>query len=357
MKRNFFITTPGKLRRKENTVFFEPFAEIPEAEDENAQDQILLSIDSDNPETLPRMKRVLPIDSIGAIYIMTEATLNSRFLEFLTQKQIPLHLFNRFGYYSGSYYPREYLISGFVSVWQAAHYLDPEKRIRIARKFVEGASFNLLKNLRYYNSRGRDFTAQIDTIESLMPEIDCAQQIPNLMNTEGRIRKIYYTAFNDILQSEIKFTKREYKPPTNPINALISFCNALVYTTALSEIYRTQLDPAISFLHEPGQRRFSLALDIAEIFKPILADRIIFSLINKKELTPKHFEQKLKGHYLKENGRKIVIKKYDEKLCQTIKHRTLGREVSYRRLVRLECYKLIKHLSDEKEYQPFKIWW
>ncbi len=343
--------------RKDNTVFFKPFTQPEEQDDENLQNELLLSIDSDTPEINPANKKVLPVSDIDSFYIMTEASFNTKFLEFCTQNNIPLHFFNRFGYYSGSYYPREHLNSGFLAVSQTQHYLENEKRLVLAKKFVEGASFNLMRNLKYYNKRRDDLQPQIDTIESILPDIEEALDIQRLMNAEGRIRKVYYTAFEQIIMPSFDFGTRTYKPPANPLNALISFCNAMVYTTCLSEIYMTQLMPTISFLHQPGERRFSLALDLAEIFKPILADRTIFKMLNTSALKAGDFEEKLNGMYLKEKGRKKVVAEYDQKLKTTIKHRTLGREVSYRRLIRLECYKLVKHLTQDKQYEPFKIWW
>lgn len=357
MKRCYYIFTPGKLRRKQDTIYFEPFYRPEDSVEEEFDDNLLLSIDSDEEDTLPANKKVLPVGDIEAFYIMTDVTFNARFLDFITKHNIPVHLFNYYGFYSGSYYPREYLNSGFITVRQSEHYLKNQKRMAIVRKFVDGAGSNLLRNLKYYSKRERDLSGQIDTIDSILPEIESAEDIPTLMNVEGRIRKVYYSAFNEILTSEMKFDKRKFHPPDNPVNALISFCNSLVYTSALSEIYRTQLNPTISYLHEPGNRRFSLALDIAEIFKPILADRIIFKLFNSGAIKEKDFEEKLNGCYLKDSGRKKVIEEFDNKMKNTIKHRELKREISFRRLIRLECYKLIKHLSGDKEYQPFKIWW
>lgn len=358
MKRNYYIFTPGRLRRKDNTIFFVPFAEPPEQEDENIQNQILLEAGTNDDEVEAFAKKVvLPLQDIESFYLMTDITFNSRFMEFIAQHNIPLHMFNRYGYYSGSFYPREYLLSGYLTINQTSHYIEHDKRMIIARKFVEGASGNLLRNLKYYNKREKDLQAQIDTIESIMPEIATATEIDKLMSVEAQIRKVYYTGLNEILDGDLNFTKRQYNPPTNPVNALMSFNNSLVYTTVLSELYHTQLDPTISFLHQPGERRFSLALDIAEIFKPFLADRMMFKLINKKVIGKDDFEEKLNGTYLKEKGRKKVIEEFDNRLKTTVKHRVLKKPVSYRRLIRLECYKLIKHLLGEKEYEPFMIWW
>jgi len=141
------------------------------------------------------------------------------------------------------------------------------------------------------------------------------------------------------------------------INCLISFGNSLVYSTVLAEIYNTQLNPTVSYLHEPFERRFSLALDLAEIFKPFIADRVIFKLINKKMIDESHFSKELNYCLLNDKGKRVFLEAYDERLKTTIEHRNLGRKVSYQRLIRLECYKLIKHLLGIKKYEPFVIWW
>ena len=177
------------------------------------------------------------------------------------------------------------------------------------------------------------------------------------MGIEGNCRQMYYSAF-DVIINDFEMGNRTKQPPSNEVNALISFGNMMCYTLALSQIYHTQLNPTISFLHEPGARRYSLALDIAEIFKPILVDRCIFKLLNKKEIQAKHFDKNLNGCRLNTTGRQIFVREWDERLKETIKHRTLGKSVSYRHLVKLECYKLQKFiLGLDEAYKPFKIWW
>jgi CRISPR-associated protein Cas1 len=114
---------------------------------------------------------------------------------------------------------------------------------------------------------------------------------------------------------------RTKNPPSNEINSLISFGNSLCYTLALDTIYHTQLNPTISFLHEPGVRRYSLALDLAEIFKPILVDRTIFKVLNQKMLKTTDFEHKLNGCFLKDSGKQTFIRCYEERLKETIHHR------------------------------------
>lgn len=150
---------------------------------------------------------------------------------------------------------------------------------------------------------------------------------------------------------------RMRQPPGNEVNALISFGNMVSYTICLRAIHQTQLNPTISYLHKPGERRYSLALDISEIFKPIIVDRVIFKVLNRREIQDKHFDRKLNRCLLNGTGKKIFVKALEDRLNETFKHRSLNRSVSYRHLVKLECYKLAKHLLEMEEYQPFKMYW
>jgi CRISPR-associated protein Cas1 len=226
----------------------------------------------------------------------------------------------------------------------------------IARKFVEGAAFNMLKNLRYYNKRERDLAQHILSIEQFSIQAQHSNDVDELMGLEGNIRQVYYHAF-DLILKEFEMAGRSKQPPRNEVNTLISFGNMMCYALCLSQIYHTQLHPTISYLHEPGARRYSLALDLAEIFKPILVDRTIFRVLNKKELQASDFVNEMNRCTLKESGKKAFVRAWEEKLCETIQHRALKKNVSYKHLVKLESYKLSKHILNIEEYKPFKIWW
>ncbi len=329
MKQPLYLFSNCEIKRKDNTLMFD--------------------IDGD--------KKFRPVEAVSDIFLFSEHTLNTKLLNFLGQKKIPVHIFNYYGFYSGSFFPREQYLSGHITINQAKHYLDKNKRQFLAEEFLNAASSNITRNLIYYNNRGRDLDEKINQIKVLKKSFKKANSISYLMGIEGNIRDLYYSSFSKIFKDKVEFEKRVKHPPDNFVNALISFGNSLVYTCVLSEIYRTQLDPTVSFLHEPGYRRYSLALDIAEIFKPILADRMIFSLINKNELTLNDAEKSLNYCYLKDKGKKKFLRKFDERLKKTIKHKTLNRHVSYKRLIRLECYKIVKHLLGEEKYNGFKIWW
>lgn len=331
MKGVIFVFNSGELKRKHNTIYFESDKGI---------------------------KKFIPIENLNEIHIFGEVSFNKEILEFLTQKEVILHFYNYYGYYIGSFYPREHYNSGYMILKQAEHYLDFEKRFKLAKKFVQGAIFNIEKVLNYYNSRDIFLNDILEKIKSLSEILFDCKTIEQLMAIEGNIREVYYDAFDRIIDDEeFQFDERSKKPPKNRINALISFGNSLLYTTVLSEIYKTHLDPRIGFLHTTNFRRFTLNLDVSEIFKPIIVDRVIFYLLNKKIIKVSDFDQKLGGLYLKESGRRSFVEKFEERLNTTIKHRKIGKEVSYRRLLRLELYKIEKHLIGEEEFEPFVSEW
>ena len=331
MGRTYYIFKSGRLRRKQNTLYVEFEGE--------------------------EKTRPIPVEDVDQIYIFGELDFNSKLINFLGQKGIPVHMFNYYGYYTGSFYPRERNVSGHLLVRQVEHYLDGLKRLEIARQFVLGAWHNLHRNLLYYRNRGKNVGDHIERMESERKAIDGSESVEQLRGAEGRCRDTYYQAFNDILKLEEEFVKRVKRPPDNLINALISFGNSMLYTAVLREIYVTQLNPTISYLHEPSSRRFSLALDIAEVFKPVIVDRVIFRLVNKGMITDKDLMEEVGFAYLNENGRRKFVGEFEEALKRTIKHRRLKRNVSYRGLLRLECYKLIRHLIGMEQYEPLKVWW
>lgn len=338
MKKTYYLFNPGLLERKDNTLRFTPCSEDGEFPDSTAQ------------------PRYLPVEEISEFYVFGSLKAGSSLFNFLGQKDIPVHFFDYYENYTGSFMPRDGLLSGKMLLAQTAYYQNKSKRIVIARKFIEGASYNMMKNLQYYNRRGKDMEDIIAVIQELNGRIHSSKDTEELMGVEGQIRKCYYDAFN-LIVNDFEMGNRSKQPPENEVNALISFGNMVCYAICLKAIHQTQLNPTISYLHKPGERRYSLALDLAEIFKPIIVDRVIFKVLNKREIQDRHFDKKLNRCLLTASGKKIFIKAMEERLNETIKHRALNRSVSYRHLVKLECYKLVKHLLSIEEYEPFKMYW
>tara|TARA_R110002020_G_scaffold225003_1_gene434992 strand:+ start:178 stop:1182 length:1005 start_codon:yes stop_codon:yes gene_type:complete len=334
MKKTYYLFNPGQMSRKDNTLKFTP-------------------VDENGREGTPKY---IPVEGVSDLYCFGSLDANSALYNFLGKAGISVHFFDYYEHYTGSFMAKEYLLAGKMQIEQTKHYTSKSKRIVIARKFVEGAAFNIVKNLRYYQNRGKDMEPFLSNIQQYAELIPNMIDVPSLMGIEGNIRQTYYNAF-DLILNDFAMDGRSKQPPKNEVNALVSFGNMMCYTLCLGQIYHTQLNPTISFLHEPGYRRFSLALDLAEIFKPILVDRTIFRVLNKKEVQAKDFDIQVNRVILKDAGKKAFVKAFEERLNETVKHRTLNRSVSYKHLVKLECYKLSKHILEIEIYKPFKIWW
>jgi CRISPR-associated protein Cas1 len=335
MKKTYYLFNPGRMSRKDNTLKFVPIHE----------------------DGVEGQAKYIPVEGVSDLFCFGSLDANSALYHFLGKAGIAVHFFDYYEHYSGSFMPKEYLLAGKMQIEQTKQYINEKKRMILARKFVDGAAFNMTKNLRYYVNRDKQVAQHLADIEKYATLISNTIKVDELMGIEGNIRQTYYAAFDEIIQTDFAIQNRTKRPPQNEINALISFGNMLCYSLCLSQIYHTQLNPTISFLHEPGFRRYSLALDIAEIFKPLLVDRIIFRVLNKKEIQAKDFDHQLNSCLLKDSGRKTFVRIWEEKINETFKHPVLNRSVSYKHLIKLECYKLSKHLLNIEEYKPFKARW
>jgi len=334
MKKTYYLFNPGRLSRKDNTLKFTP-------------------VNESGTELKPRY---LPVEQVDQFYCFGSVDANSAMYNFLGKNDIAVHFFDYYENYTGSFLSKDYLLSGKMLVKQIEHFQDVKKRLEIARAFIDGASFNMLKNLKYYDNRGKDLQLIIEKIENLRPGIEKNDKVDQLMGVEGNIRINYYDAFNLIL-NDFEMGNRTKQPPLNEVNALISFGNMMCYSQILRSLHQTQLNPTISYLHSPGERRYSLALDLSEIFKPLLVDRVIFKVLNKQMLSHSDFDSKINKVILKEKAKKKFVQAFEDRLSETILHRGLNKKVSYKHLIKLEAYKLQKHLLGIDEYKPFKMWW
>ena len=303
----------------------------------------------------------LPIENVEEILIMGDVELNKSLLELLCDQGIVVHFFDYFGGYVGTYSPPESKNSGQVFLAQAAYWLDEYKRHKLAATFVIGAIANMIKLISNYQKRYENINANeiVEYLRYCLEKAPDTSDINSLMGIEGTARNAYYQFFDLLIQNEFfKIRKRVRRPPDNPMNALISFINSICYSMTLTEIYKTHLDPRISFLHSPSDRRISLNLDISEIFKPLIVDRLIFSLVNNRMLKPENFESVENGGiYVNEDARKIIVELWDKSLRRTITYPSTGQKMGWRRVVRNEAYKIQSCITEGTHYEPFIYKW
>lgn len=298
----------------------------------------------------------IPVENTKEIYCFNEVSINSKLLGFLAQNNIIVHFFNYYGGYSGTYYPRDHYLSGKLIVKQALKYQND--RMDIARAIVKGIGLNIYEVLyHYYKHDKKEVKETTDWIKKIfLPQVEQAGDVKELMAYEGEVWLRFYQDFQYFLPEDFVMNKRVKRPPDNPMNALVSFGNTLLYTKTISAIYQTHLDQRISFLHEPSEGRFSLSLDLSEVFKPAIVFKTIFELVNNRRIqVEKHFVKDVNYCILNEEGRKIFIKAFEERMDSVFMHSKLKRKVSYRTALKLDCYKLIKNILEEKEFIPYSI--
>ena len=301
-----YITSMGELSRKDNSLCFRK-----------------------NGKNI-----YIPIENTKEIYCLNEISINSKLLDFFGKNNIVVHFFNFYGGYSGSFYPKNQYNSGKLLVKQVEKFKN--NRIEIAKAIVKGIGANIDEVLYHYYKHGKSEVKDcIDWIrEDLYKLVDKTENIKELLAYEGEIWMRFYSMFQYFINEDFILNKRVKRPPDNPINALISFGNTLLYTKTISAIYRTHLDQRISFLHEPSEGRFSLSLDISEVFKPVIVYKTIFDLVNNKRIqVAKHFEKSLNYCILNEEGRQIFIESFENRIESTFLHTKLNRKISYRTAV------------------------
>lgn len=328
MGKTKYITSMGELSRKDNSICFRK-----------------------NGKNI-----YIPVENTSEIFCLNEVSLNSKLLDFLSKANITVHFFNYHGGYSGTFYPNEYLVSGKVTIKQVK--LFEEKREEIAKAIVNGIRENIIETLMHYYKHGKSEIKPILTHlkEESPKRLMKAENIKEILAVEGDIWQTFYSSFKYILREEFIFNKRVKRPPDNPLNAMISFGNSILYAKTITAIYNTHLNQSISFLHEPSEGRFSLSLDLSEVFKPIIVYKTIFDLVNNRKINvSKHFDSNVNYCLLNEDGKKIFIEALENRLEGVKEHIKLKRKVSMKTCIKLDGYKLLKAIMEGKDFKPYDL--
>ena len=326
--RTHFLLNAGRLRRQDNNLYFDKY---------DGDAKIIGT-------------KILPINAIDEIYILAKVDLDSYTISFLANQNILLHIFSPYQSFRGNFFPNSSNSvnkSGFVLLQQLRAFDDKKHRVYIARQITKGQILNGAQNCKKYRV---DFDVNLYT-----DRLEYTTEIGQIMAVEGAFKKNYYQTWNSIIKNQrsFKFTKRSKRPPTDKLNSFISYINTRIYNVVLSEIYKTELDPRIGFLHEPNYRSLSLHLDIAEIFKPIIGDNLIFTMLNKNEITAKDFATN-SGRIRFTND---AIKKIELKMIIKLTEQTMigEQKLTWRQIIRREINHIKKNICEYSEYEPFVL--
>ncbi len=294
-------------------------------------------------------RRRIPIRGLGQVVLAGEAGLTTAVIGLLGKNGVRITVLDWYGNVTGSFEPSHRPRSGRIRQLQALAGADDAGRVDMARRFVRAAGRNMLANLRYRMYRGIEgVETSIKAMESAMQALASADTVEALMGHEGLTRAWYLDAWKHI-DRRLDFGPRIRRPPNNEINCLLSWFNGLMYALCRNEIAKTHLDDCLSFLHSPREARCSLALDLAEVFKPPVCDALIIELVLRGTNWSSWFGMNENVCRLTETGRRKTLQLWAEKVDAP-----LGGAHSLRELVLREALAIERHLLGVEEYRPWQ---
>ncbi|GIW56633.1 MAG: CRISPR-associated exonuclease Cas4/endonuclease Cas1 fusion [Nitrospiraceae bacterium] len=237
---------------------------------------------------------------------------------------------------------------------------DPATCLRLARGFVSAKIRNQRTLLRRNWKRADDPEGVLNLFESDLRRALAAESLESLLGAEGQAAARYFANFSAMLRQEDRagwhfdFQKRNRRPPTDPVNALLSFAYTLLVRTWTVTLSSVGFDPYRGFYHQPRYGRPALALDMMEPFRPLLADSSVIQAINNGEVRGSDFIRRAGAVSLTNEGRKSFIAAFERRLGQEVTHPVFGYRVSYRRLLELQARLFARYLLGEiPEYPNF----
>lgn len=288
----------------------------------------------------------------GNIYVTTPA------LQELMAREIPVSWHSHGGWFIG-----HTIGTGHKNVEiRAAQYrasFDPAHCLRLAKGFVVAKIQNARTLLRRNWKAGE---APEALLEAFKQDIDLARRakgLPDLLGAEGNAAARYFREFRNMLsraegsdELPFDFNRRNRRPPTDPVNALLSFAYTLLVRSWTVTLSAVGFDPYRGFYHQPRYGRPALALDLMEPFRPLVAESAVIQAINNGEVKPSDFISAAGSVALDADGRKRFIASFERRLAQEVTHPQFGYRVSYRRLLELQARLLARHLLGELEDYP-----
>ncbi len=302
-------------------------------------------------------KEYFPVNVVSDINVYAHEVYSSDFFSLMNEKKIQVHMFNDHGEPIGTFTSNQYEVDASVLLLQVKAYIDPIRRTELARGIELSQLRNLQSELRYYrrHKSQKEIDQAIGVIGQNIHQMKLAKNVNELSLLEARSREVYYNCFQYIVDDcDFQFNKRTRRPPKDAINAMISFGNVFLYNRMTSFICRTKLDNRISFVHSSQRRKANLCFDLADVYKPLIVDPVIFSLINRHQMDiDQHFELNPKdnGIYLTREGCVLFVKALKRKMGSYIKINEERKTYSSIICDDLNC--LVHALKENTTFSPF----
>lgn len=284
------------------------------------------------------------------LVIYGDATVTTPLLRALAEEDVPVGYHTRSGWYVGSFVPASGR-GAYVRIAQHKVAADPPGALALARSLVHSKIQNQRTLLR---RRGRPPDTALDELARLARDAEQAADLGTLLGVEGAAARLYFQHFSTMLSVEapFDFEGRNRRPPTDPVNALLSFAYACLARTFTHVLHRVGLDPYVGFLHQPRHGRPALALDLMEEFRPVVADSAVIHALNNGELQAEAFIVRGGACALTDAGRRAFVQALERRLDVLTTHPLFDTRLSTRRIFELQARLLSRVLLGELERFP-----
>lgn len=298
----------------------------------------------------------VPLINIEGVVIMGRATVSPAVVTELLNRHIPLSFLTTTGRYLGRLEP-ELTKNIFVrkAQWQAAG--ETEKSLHLVRGFIRGK----LKNYRTALLRKQrertdgNFQTATDRLKQILSSLTSTATIDSLRGLEGAGSAAYFQCFDSLIRSEgFSFEARRRRPPTDPVNALLSLGYSLLSHDIQSAVNIVGFDPYLGYLHVERYGRPSLALDLMEEFRPIVVDAMVLNAINNRIITPADFttEPISNAVSLTPEALRTFLRLYEQKKQSNFTHPVMGKKCTYQESFEIQGRLMAKYLMEEIDQYP-----
>ncbi|HEX8202911.1 MAG TPA: CRISPR-associated endonuclease Cas1 [Isosphaeraceae bacterium] len=311
----------------------------------------------------------VPIAAIRQVVVFGNVQVSTQALETLAQCEVPVVYLTGYGKFVAALMPAP-AKNVALRAHQYRAFTDPARALELARAVVAAKVANqrtlLMRSLRSQATgsespaRGRDEPAARD-LADLLPRIGRASDLGTLLGLEGQAAALYFGQFGRMIKNQapgaaFDFTHRNRRPPRDPVNALLSFAYAMLCKDCFSAACTVGFDPYQGFYHAGRHGRPSLALDLMEEFRVVIADSVVLTLVNTGVLTPQDFLVWRDACQLTDAGRRRFFQAYEQRKATEVSHPTFGYKMSYGRMLEVQARMLAAFLrGDVPRYVGFTV--
>ena len=320
-------------------------------------ERLVVSFNDDEGNAL---KRDIPLRDLDRIILAETVSITSPALAETLRRSIPISVIDSQGRFLGAFQPAT-LDHGATRLRHYQRTLDANFTLTVAVKIIVAKIYNQRRLVQRVaaNRKAEDkpvplgISAAMDSLDRAMAAAGKSTVLESLRGHEGLAAARYFSAWASLLPESFPFERRSSRPPLNPVNAVLSFTSTLIYNETHALLHAHGLDPALGLLHTTENGRWSLALDLMEPFRPVLAEALTLDLFSHKMLNASHFEPHNGGIYLNKSGRSKLILQYEKRMERQFMSEACGHRTTLRQQLENQAILFKSALDDPSKFEPF----